>query len=198
MNSKSLKGIERCLSLLSEAVLLMAGHLQYSDDPNSWWHHQMETFSTLLALCEGDSPVTGELPSQRPVIPSFDVQLNKRLSKQSWRQSLETPSHSLWRHCNVEMEQHLQVNATTTSSHRASTVPCCYNMVNLLTYPYKIHPIAHSLGWAMGCILCIQTVIYTLSQSMQWCMQYHVILDHVITAIDYSIAFHISFMSIST
>ena len=28
----------------------------------SWWRHQMETFSTLLALCEGNSPTTGEFP----------------------------------------------------------------------------------------------------------------------------------------
>ena len=25
-----------------------------------WWRHQMETFSALLALCAGNSPVTGE------------------------------------------------------------------------------------------------------------------------------------------
>ena len=28
----------------------------------SWWRHQMETFSALLALCAGNSPVTGEFP----------------------------------------------------------------------------------------------------------------------------------------
>ena len=33
----------------------------------------METFSALLALCEGNSPVTGEFSSQRPVTRSFDV-----------------------------------------------------------------------------------------------------------------------------
>ena len=46
----------------------------------------METFSTLVALCEGNSPVTGEFPAQRPVMRSFDVffdlHLNKQLSKQ--------------------------------------------------------------------------------------------------------------------
>ena len=26
----------------------------------SWWRHQMETFSALLAICVGNSPVTGE------------------------------------------------------------------------------------------------------------------------------------------
>ena len=39
----------------------------------SWWRHQMETFSSLLAICAGNSPVTGEFPAQRPVTRSFDV-----------------------------------------------------------------------------------------------------------------------------
>ena len=46
----------------------------------------METFSALLAICAGKSPVPGEFPAQRPVTWSFDVffdlRLNKRLSKQ--------------------------------------------------------------------------------------------------------------------
>ena len=33
----------------------------------------METSFALLALCAGNSPVTGEFPSQRPVTRSFDV-----------------------------------------------------------------------------------------------------------------------------
>ena len=33
----------------------------------------METFSTLLAICAGNSPVPGEFPAQRPVTQSFDV-----------------------------------------------------------------------------------------------------------------------------
>ena len=33
----------------------------------------METFSALLALCEGNSLVTGEFPSQRPVTRHYDV-----------------------------------------------------------------------------------------------------------------------------
>ena len=50
----------------------------------AWWSHQMETFSVLLALCAGNSPVTPEFPSQKPVTRSYDVffdlRLNKRLS----------------------------------------------------------------------------------------------------------------------
>ena len=70
----------------------------------AWWRHQMETFSALLVLYAGNSPVTGEFPAQRPVTRSFDVffdlRLNKRLSKQSWGWWFETPSCPLWRHCN--------------------------------------------------------------------------------------------------
>ena len=33
----------------------------------------METFSALLAICAGNSPVTGEFPAQRPVTQRFDV-----------------------------------------------------------------------------------------------------------------------------
>ena len=44
----------------------------------------METFSALLAICGGNSPVTGEFPTQRPVTRSFgvffDLRLNGRLS----------------------------------------------------------------------------------------------------------------------
>ena len=33
----------------------------------------METFSAPLAICAGNSPVTGEFPAQRQVTRSFDV-----------------------------------------------------------------------------------------------------------------------------
>ena len=67
----------------------------------AWWPRQMEIFSALLALCEGNSPVTGEFPSQRSVTWGFhglfDLRLNKRLSKPARRGWFETPSCSLWR-----------------------------------------------------------------------------------------------------
>ena len=40
----------------------------------------METFSALLAICAGNSPVvSGEFPAQRPVTRSFDVFFDLRL-----------------------------------------------------------------------------------------------------------------------
>ena len=54
-------------------------------------------------LC-GEFTGPGEVPTQKPVTPSFDVffdlRLNKRLSKQPWGWWFETLSWSLWRQCN--------------------------------------------------------------------------------------------------
>ena len=56
-------------------------------------------------LC-GEFTDPGDFPTQRPVTRSFgvffDLRLNKRLSKQPWGWWFETPSSSLWRHCNAQ------------------------------------------------------------------------------------------------
>ena len=64
-------------------------HRQWTGS-SSWWRHQMETFSALLALCEGILPVTDGLPSQS----------SERFSKQWRRRWFETPLCSLWHLCN--------------------------------------------------------------------------------------------------
>ena len=73
----------------------------------TWWRDEMEASSALLALCAGNSPVTGEFPAQRQVTRSFDVffdlRQNKRLSKQSRCWWFETPLRLLWCHCNVAL-----------------------------------------------------------------------------------------------
>ena len=80
------------------------GHVAENLSCRTWWCHQMKTFSTLLAICAGNSPVIGEFVAQRPVTRSFDdffdLRLNIRLSKQSRGWWFETPSYPLWRHCN--------------------------------------------------------------------------------------------------
>ena len=85
------------ISLVCDVVSRIWGWKQYT-----WWRHQMEIFSALLAICAGNSPVPGEFPAQRPVTRSFDVffdlRLNKRLCKQSWGWWFETPSRPFWRH----------------------------------------------------------------------------------------------------
>ena len=72
---------------------------------NTWWRHLMEAFSTLLAFCEWKPPVTGGFPLTK----ASDAELGcflwsaiekKRLSKESGHWWFETPSCSLWHHCN--------------------------------------------------------------------------------------------------
>ena len=92
----------------------------HRDHTISWWRHQMETFSALLAICAGSSPVPGEFPAQRPATRSFDVffdlRLNKRLRKQPWGWWFETLSLPLRRHCNVP--QHFRSYGTCIGMHR--------------------------------------------------------------------------------
>ena len=54
----------------------------------------METFSALLAICVGNSLVTGEFPSQRPVTRSFDVFCDLRLNKNGWVNNREAGDSS--------------------------------------------------------------------------------------------------------
>ena len=61
--------------------------ISWRGETNSRWRHKMESFSALLAIYEGNSPVTSEFPAQRPMTRGFGVffvlRLNKLLSKQS-------------------------------------------------------------------------------------------------------------------
>ena len=72
----------------------------------------METFSALLVICEGNSPVTVEFPTQRPVTRSLIcIWIN------GWGWWFDTPSRSLWRHCNV----HSLISSVASSSMRTRT-----------------------------------------------------------------------------
>ena len=92
-----------------------------------WWRHQMKKFIALLAFCAGNSPVTDEFPTQRPVTQSFDVffdlRLNKQLSKHSWGWWFETPSRPLWRHINVRKCQNV---VRMLSCHQRSLIMHCH------------------------------------------------------------------------
>ena len=76
------------------------------DDESPRWGHspRMRGGSGVKALSQilSDESL---FPSQRPATRSFDVffdlHLTKRLNKQSRRRWFDTPSRSLWRHCNV-------------------------------------------------------------------------------------------------
>ena len=117
---------------ISNLFTLIFVVISYCSISYTWWRHQMETFSALLAICAGNSPVTGEFPAQRSVTLSFDVfvdlRLNKRLSKQSWGWWFEMSSHPLWHHCNVYWSWLLHWSSTTDPSGSfESTIPTKHN-----------------------------------------------------------------------
>ena len=117
-----------------------------------WWRHPMETFSALLALCAGNSPVTGEFPSQRPVTRSFDVffelRLSKRLGKQSWDWWLETPSRPLWRHSNAtDMDRDL-----VCGFHYTLCGQICRNSNSMSAKMTRPHCFKFDHFWSWNCI----------------------------------------------
>ena len=71
---------------------------------DTWWRHQMETFSALLVHVRGSPRSMVNSPHKDQWRGTFDVffdlSLNKQFSKQSWDWRFETPLCSLWRHCN--------------------------------------------------------------------------------------------------
>ena len=81
----------------------------------------------LLALWQGNPPVTGGFHSQRPVTRSSDVffflRLNERLSKESGRRWFQTPLHSTWRHCNDMPRIHIYVTPTRVMCLNELTSP---------------------------------------------------------------------------
>ena len=119
-----------------------------------WWRHQMETFSALLAICAGNSPVPGEFPAQRPVTHSFDVffdlRLNKRLSKQTWGWWFEMPPWSLWRQCNESKGWGIKSSSSPVSktwtlspehlsvSHKMNDIAYVHLTFQMLTLRIKI------------------------------------------------------------
>ena len=85
----------------------------------------------------GDFTGPGEFPAQRPVTRSFDVffdlRLNKQLSKQWWGWWFETPSWSLWRHCNEKLWRvHGSISQTFGGAHCPKQWNIFWSLVHFL------------------------------------------------------------------
>ena len=88
------------------------------------------------ALCAGNSPVTGEFPSQGPVTWIFDVSFgvhqDERLSKRTRCWWFETPWRSLWCHCNVIARGNRQDGCLVILKNSSDTRPW-----NILLWQYE-------------------------------------------------------------
>ena len=125
----------------------------------TWWRHQMEKFSALLAICAG----TGEFPQQRPVTRSFDVlfhlRLNQRLTKQLWSWWFETLSCPLWRHSNESRSTYgFIVNGNIDGGHLCDLIiSTSYNLH--LSIKCRDKPITY-LYWS----LCVFSILSKSSE----------------------------------
>ena len=85
----------------------------------SWWRHQMEAFSALLAICAGNSPVTGEyLRSSRAAFDKLVILCMLKDAKSKWT-SQGFINKNMWhvliftygiQHYSVESVQNLDFN----------------------------------------------------------------------------------------
>ena len=160
----------------------------------TWWRHQMETFSALLAICAGNSPVPGKFPTQRPVTRSFDVYFdlrpNKRLSKQWWGWWFETQSCPLWRHRIDLISEH---NAVHDNVPTGTTIPSC---ALICVYMWNRQAHDSAIAWLH---LCERTwrVWVTLSYTLHCdtCLQ-HMSVDIRNISLPYTLYSHIGFIVI--
>ena len=119
----------------------------------------MGTFSALLAICAGNSPVPGDFPTQRPVTRSFDVyfdlRLNKRLCKQSWGWWFNTLLCPLWRHSNEKRIYTCicvcECAMGCTVSHQFNQVSCTRLSITLRSYQQTYDKFQHIPIWLIMC-----------------------------------------------
>ena len=84
----------------------------------SLWCHQMETFSAQLALCEGNSSVTGEFPHKVP--RSFYAFSDRRLNKRDLRRHRA--------HCEVTVMEHHIWSSTLFNRLQLMFMDGCLNI----------------------------------------------------------------------
>ena len=100
----------------------------------------MEMFSALLAICAGNSPVTGEFPAQRPVTRIFDVFFDLR---PNYRLNKQREAGDLRRHCS-----HYDVTVMYTTGDSCNTlwdITRDNKNTSRLLYFYKFRVITHCL-----------------------------------------------------
>ena len=119
-------------------------------------------------------------PAGAMSLPIWQVQFEFR-DNLFYRKSI--PGH--WAIWSTKFLSHLNDNGEILSELLPSpclsaeaTVQCRYNVVNFLQAPHNSHPIAHRR------VLWVHALISVLAQPLEWYIQYHVMLDCVITALD--------------
>ena len=94
----------------------------------------METFPVLLALCERNSPVTGEFPSQGPATRSFDVFFDMGLNRRLKCWSSHRDAGDLRRHPVHYDITVIKVDIDTSQGRFGEAMCICWFAFTLLEY----------------------------------------------------------------
>ena len=125
---------------------------------------------------------TGEFPSQRPVMWSFDVFCAWIKGWVNNREAGDLRHHQAHYAVIVIMLPRRMWGKSNGYKPQQNT-RCFYNTINFFRNPHNRHPIAHLWGQNMGCFLWVQNLIYVLLLLLH-CYIYHGILYHIIKAFD--------------
>ena len=120
-----------------------------------WWRHQTEAFSSLLALCAGNSPATGEFPAQRASNADFDVGPHKLLNKQSNERWFETT----WRSYDV-------IAMTVDRSHGLGKITHLQSASVMFSWPASVDGRNYDCQHIIDLRICVHLCIgFYLKQS---------------------------------
>ena len=121
-----------------------------------WWHHDMETLSSLLAICEGN-------PSQGPVMLSFDVlflwAVIKRLTNNLIADDLSGNNIHNWMQIAVMSSQ--WTNFTNTTMHH-SEQKCAHFCSEWRTVGQGTGALCNWWDWSVSDLLFLSTITLTM------------------------------------
>ena len=136
----------------------------------------METFTTLLALCAGNSPVTSEFPSQRPVTWNFDVFFDLRITN-DWVNNRDagdlrryyahynvTVMHNFATPCVTAMNSNIHSNIIDNWFGAKLCVLCTFNHKNT----QKVIPPLFNF-WAYNYLSMLTLRLININNRGHWC-----------------------------
>ena len=139
---------------LSESMMvILLTHIDSIRHPDLGMLYSSILYNGMMTSSNGNifritGPLCGEFTGHRwiPLTKASDAELwcflwsrlNKRLSKQSWDWWVETPSRSLWRHCNDPLKTY-QLGVWKTYGLRHTNHHCCSRYDRISCWISKVH-----------------------------------------------------------
>ena len=156
----NLTDFETILWLARKAITKTARHRH--DDVIKWKHFRVT--GLLCGEFTGHRWIPITMASDAELWFFFNLRPNKRLSKQSWGWWFETPSCSLWRHCNALTQAHLSITLILLRCHSR----CNINITPVCRYIHCEAPADNiTLRVSLICIQILDTIYEIFTVAVQ-------------------------------